>query len=256
MQGRGRSSYGDHPSASCAFARASGGRWRKKRRGGAENLSAQPRRSDGSSHITGARQILNGAEASNSMSRSWNALLKRAILRTKSVRGNIRCDGRHADQNRVGIHPPGEPGFQLWLAPKLIHQVTIIIEHGAVCNHMRRTSGRVQFRGNLRVQIHSWPSMVVAAFTGNGDCRALPSPARRCSGPSSAANIFHTPEWFLPTPCVPISASFKSVFLSPAALPFLAYFRRAENGGSETVLAVSASTIRNFARIVFELRGA
>jgi hypothetical protein len=44
--------------------------------------------------------------------------------------------------------------------------------------------------------------------------------------------------------------------LSSAALSFLAHFRRAENGGSGTLLASSASRIRNFSQIVFELRGA
>jgi hypothetical protein len=47
-----------------------------------------------------------------------------------------------------------------------------------------------------------------------------------------------------------------AVCLLPAALLFLTHFRGAKKGGDETLFAPSASSIRNFSRIVFGRCGA
>src|SRR5580698_11424770 len=81
-----------------------------------------------------------------------DALLESAILRAETVRLNAAFDGRNADEQRIGIHPPGKPRLELRLASEFVDEVTIIIEDGAVRDHVRRASRGFKLRGDLRME--------------------------------------------------------------------------------------------------------
>src|ERR1700690_250756 len=81
-----------------------------------------------------------------------DALLEGAILRTEAVGWNTAFDGRNPKKQRKGIHPPGEPRLELRLAAEFVDEVTIIVEDGAVCDHVRRAARSRKFRCNLRVE--------------------------------------------------------------------------------------------------------
>ena len=114
--------------------------------------SAQKRRSLGSSQRMGARRLLKGGAASSSFEQIVDALLEGAIFGAETVGGNFERDGRDADEERVGVHPPGEPGFELRLAAEFIDEVAIVVEDGAIADDVRGAAGGVEFGGDLRVE--------------------------------------------------------------------------------------------------------
>lgn len=81
-----------------------------------------------------------------------DALLEGAIFGAKTVGGNFEGDGRNADEKRVGVHPPGEPGFELRLAAELVDEVAIVVENGAIADDVRGAAGGVKLGGDLRVE--------------------------------------------------------------------------------------------------------
>ena len=81
-----------------------------------------------------------------------NTQLKRAVFGAETIGWNACLDGRNSNQKSIRIHPPGEPDFELWLAAELVHQVTVVIEDGAVTNDVGSTAGGIEFGGNLRMQ--------------------------------------------------------------------------------------------------------
>ena len=81
-----------------------------------------------------------------------NSPLKRAVFGAESVRLNLFRQRRHAREQIVRLHPPGQPCLQLRLPPKFIYEVTVVVDHGAVANHIRSVPRSVKLRGNLRVQ--------------------------------------------------------------------------------------------------------
>lgn len=81
-----------------------------------------------------------------------DALLERAILGPETIRLNSTLDRRYANQQRVRIHPPRKPCFQLRLAAEFVYQVTVIVQDGAVGNHMRGAARGFEFGSDLRVQ--------------------------------------------------------------------------------------------------------
>jgi len=81
-----------------------------------------------------------------------NALLEGAIFGAESVGGNFKRDGRDANEKRVGIHPPGEPWFEVRLASEFVHEVAIVVEDGAIADYVRRAAACVKLRDDLRVK--------------------------------------------------------------------------------------------------------
>ena len=81
-----------------------------------------------------------------------NAALEDAIFGAESVGSDFIEGARNSDEHRVGFHPPFEPGFELRLAAEFVHEITIIIEDGAIADDVRRVARSIQFRGDLRVQ--------------------------------------------------------------------------------------------------------
>ena len=81
-----------------------------------------------------------------------NATLKHNVFGTESVRLDMLRKRRHAGEKIVGLHPPGKPGFELWLTAELVDEVAIIIEDGAIANDVRAASRSIQLRGNLSVK--------------------------------------------------------------------------------------------------------
>ena len=81
-----------------------------------------------------------------------NALLEGAILGAETVGENFERDGRDADEERVGVHPPGEPGFELRLAAEFIYEVAIVVEDGAIADYVGGAACGVEFRCDLRVE--------------------------------------------------------------------------------------------------------
>jgi hypothetical protein len=97
------------PSARRPFARARDGRWRKKWSRSVENALGPEAPFRGLEPYDRRAQIVEWRRGQQFNQQVMNTPLKRAILGSKSIRGDIRFDGRHANQNRVRIHPPGEP---------------------------------------------------------------------------------------------------------------------------------------------------
>jgi uncharacterized protein len=81
-----------------------------------------------------------------------NAELEGAVFGAEAVRRNSVLDGRNADQQGVSVHPPGKPSLKLRLAAEFVGKVAVVIEHGAIANHVRRVARCVEFFGNLRVK--------------------------------------------------------------------------------------------------------
>src|SRR5262249_28554069 len=78
--------------------------------------------------------------------------LEFVVFGAKAVGGNFKGYGRDADEEGIGVHPPGEPGFEMRLAAKFVDEGAVVIENKAVADYMRRAAGGVEFSGNLRVQ--------------------------------------------------------------------------------------------------------
>lgn len=81
-----------------------------------------------------------------------NALLEFQIFRAETVRRNSVSKRRHCDQQRVGVHPPREPLFELRLAAELIREICVIIQRRAIADDMWRACGGFEFSGDLRVK--------------------------------------------------------------------------------------------------------
>ena len=80
------------------------------------------------------------------------ALLEGAIFGSEAVGYDAVGYGGDADENGVGFHPPGQPGFELRLAAEFIYEVAVIIEDGAVADYVRCAARGVKFGGDLRVK--------------------------------------------------------------------------------------------------------
>ncbi len=80
------------------------------------------------------------------------SLLEGAIFGAEAVGDDAVGYGGDADENRVGFHPPGQPGFELRLAAEFVYEVAVIIEDGAVADYVRGAARGVEFGGDLRVE--------------------------------------------------------------------------------------------------------
>ena len=69
-----------------------------------------------------------------------NATLKRDVFGTESIRLDVVRKKRNTSEKIVGLHPPGEPGFELWLAAEFVDEVAIIIEDGTITDDVRAAS--------------------------------------------------------------------------------------------------------------------
>jgi D-aminoacyl-tRNA deacylase len=81
-----------------------------------------------------------------------NPLLEGAVFGTESVGGNFCGDRRDAGENVVTVHPPRQPGLELRLAAKFVHQVAVVVEDGAIGDDVRRATSGVEFGDDLCVQ--------------------------------------------------------------------------------------------------------
>jgi len=81
-----------------------------------------------------------------------DALLEGAVFGAETVRRDFKRDGGNANEERVGIHPPGKPGFEVGLASEFVDEVTVIIEDGAIADYVRCAAGSVKFCSDLRVK--------------------------------------------------------------------------------------------------------
>ena len=81
-----------------------------------------------------------------------DALLEGTIFGAETVGGNFECDGRDADEKRIGVHPPGEPGLEVGLAAEFVDEVAVVVEDGAIADDVGGAAGGVEFRDNLGVE--------------------------------------------------------------------------------------------------------
>jgi hypothetical protein len=81
-----------------------------------------------------------------------NALLEGAIFGAKTVGRDFEGDRRHADEQRIGIHPPREPQFEMRLAAEFVDEVAVVVEDGAIADDVRGAAGGIEFRGDLGVK--------------------------------------------------------------------------------------------------------
>lgn len=81
-----------------------------------------------------------------------DTLLEGAIFGAETVGGNLECDRRDADEKRVRVHPPGEPGLEVRLAAEFVDEVTVVVEDGAIADDVGGAAGCVEFGGDLRVE--------------------------------------------------------------------------------------------------------
>src|SRR5580704_2177588 len=116
------------------------------------------------SAITGVKpdywcgQVVEGWRSAQFDQQVVDTQLECAVFGTKAIARDSSFNRRHADENRVAPHPPGQPCFEMRLAAEFVDKVAIVIEHGAVGDHQRRTERGLKLRGDLRMQNPKLPA--------------------------------------------------------------------------------------------------
>lgn len=81
-----------------------------------------------------------------------DAFLERAIFGSESIGSDSIFERGNSDEERVSLHPPGKPGFQLRLAAEFVDEVAVVVQHGAVADDIGSAARGVELRSDLRVE--------------------------------------------------------------------------------------------------------